>query len=63
MLKRLAEKLKGHAIIDHCFDEDEIKRIERENVSDFDATTINGGAQTRQILIEQSPNDEFFSQK
>jgi len=24
MLKRLAEKLKGHAIIDNCFDEDEI---------------------------------------
>ena len=46
MLKRLAEKLKGHPIIDHCFDEDEIKRIE-ENVSDFDATTIYGGAQNK----------------
>ena len=47
-LKRLAEKLKGHPIIDHCFDEDEIKRVE-ENVSDFDATTIYGGAQNKQL--------------
>jgi hypothetical protein len=62
MLKRLAEKLKGHAIIDNCFDEDEIKRVEHENVSDFDATTINGGALNKQILIEPSSYDELFSQ-
>ena len=43
MFKRLGEKLKGHPIIDHCFDEDEIQRIELENVSDIDATTVFGG--------------------
>jgi len=43
MLKRLSEKLKGRSIIEHCFDEVEILRVERENVSDIDATTVLGG--------------------
>ena len=61
MLKRLGEKLKGHPIIDHCFNEDEILRVERENVSDFDGTTTNGGALKNYILIEPSSCDELFS--
>jgi hypothetical protein len=44
MLKRLGEKLKGHPIMENCFDEVEIQRAERENVSDIDATTNYGGA-------------------
>jgi len=43
MLKRLGEKLKGHPIIENCFDEVEIQRAERENISDIDATTNHGG--------------------
>ena len=44
MLKRLGEKLKGHPIMENCFDEVEIQRAERENVSDIDATTNYGGS-------------------
>jgi hypothetical protein len=44
MLKRLGEKLKGHPIFENCFDEVEIQRAERENVSDIDAITTYGGA-------------------
>jgi hypothetical protein len=62
MLKRLGEKLKGHAIIENCFDEVEIQRAERENVSDIDATTNYGGAILNINFKEISSNKEeiFF---
>ena len=53
MLKRLGEKLKGHPIFENCFDEVEIQRAERENVSDIDAITTYGGA-TPNINLKQT---------
>ena len=52
MLKRLGEKLKGHPIFENCFDEVEIQRAERENVSDI------GGATTNINLKETLSNKE-----
>ena len=60
MLKRLSEKLKGHSIIEHCFDEVEILRVERENVSDIDATTVLGGGSKNLNCKEHSSSEEIF---
>jgi len=60
MLKRLSEKLKGHSIIEHCFDEGEILRAERENVSEIDATTVLGGGSKNQNYKKVSSCEDIF---